>query len=277
VVPPVTREDAPEEAHPAHMLHDGPHSVIYRDAGAGTVTKVYRDAPHRTPQEAAEVEFARMQRYHRALSSADGVLCPRPVARGERDGRWYLRMEEVPGTALLQLMHDRTRPPPRAVARHIACALEVYAEAFDEPHYGLKPQDILVDTASGRVAVLDFEPCSKPSYLSGTGNELHPAAASAAILLGLALHLAAAPHQLRTPRAARWLVEVAAETVDQTEVAQPEEVRDVVRAIYRKRYEKGGKLHRQLWYQLRWVDLAGPFARRLGDGHRERGHPEAPR
>jgi hypothetical protein len=251
------------ETHAGTTLHDGPHSVIYRDPGAGTVTKIYRDATHRTPREAAEVEFACMQRYHAALSDAVGVTCPRPLARGERDGRWYLQMEEVAGTSLLELMLERERPAPREVARRIARALEVYAEVFDEPHYGLKPQDVLVDAASGRVAVLDFEPCSKPSYLGGIGDGARPAEASAAILLGLTLHLAAAPHQLRSRRAARWLVAVAAATVVQTRVDHPHEVRELVRAIYRKRYEKGGRLHRQLWYRLRWLDVARPVMGRL--------------
>jgi serine/threonine protein kinase len=248
-------------------LHVGPHSVVRRGDTPGTIVKVYRETALRVSRDAAEIEFGRLRRLYGALAEVDGAVCPRPLGWGEQeDGQWYLAMEEVDGTSLLGLMRRRDRPEPRQVARGLVRALRGYAAVFGEPHFGIKPKDVLVDAATGDVVILDFEPCTKARYLEGVGEGACPAASSAAMLLGLTLHLAAAPHALQQPRANRWLVAVAEEAVAGAGGHRAGELRDVVRAVYRHRYERGEQRWRPAWYRMRWQALGRPALHRAGIG-----------
>jgi hypothetical protein len=251
------------------QLHVGPKSVVHLEPESGVVTKTYLASAYRTPREAAATEFARMTRLHGALSSVDGVSCPRPLDWGRQDDAWVLRMELLAGTSVLELMRLRDRPAPTALAPGIARALEVYGEVFAEPHFGLNLQDVFFDAESGEVGILDFEPCSRSFYLADAVEGVAPAVASAAIYLGLSLHLASSPHMLGNRAGARWLVDVAAETAREVAITRPEEFRALLRTVYRRRYEKGSVRWRRVWYRLRWADVGRPALRRavVRDGH----------
>jgi serine/threonine protein kinase len=243
--------------HAGELLREGPRSEVWRGLEPGTIIKVYRDRGGRPPRTRAELEFTRLQHLHPALDQVEGVMCPRPITWGTRHGRHYLVMEEVPGVDLLALARRRVRPDPAGIGAPLARALMIYCEVVGEPHFGLKPADVLLDAATGVLVLLDFETEAKGrvSVAAGAGRA---AAQSAGILLSRTLHLAAAPSTLHRRRETRWLVQAALSCARAFSETERQHVVQAVRQTYDYQTRLHGRWWRRPWYRLRWLDVAKP-------------------
>jgi eukaryotic-like serine/threonine-protein kinase len=77
---------------------------------------------------------------------------------GEAEGIKFITMEFVEGEDLAAILHQRTKLPPReavAIIEQVCRALEA-AHNVGVIHRDLKPQNIMWETASGRILVMDF-------------------------------------------------------------------------------------------------------------------------
>ena len=77
---------------------------------------------------------------------------------GEAEGIKFITMEFVEGEDLASILHQRTKLPPReavAIIEQVCRALEA-AHNVGVIHRDLKPQNIMWETASGRILVMDF-------------------------------------------------------------------------------------------------------------------------
>jgi eukaryotic-like serine/threonine-protein kinase len=77
---------------------------------------------------------------------------------GEADGIKFITMEFVEGEDLAAILHKRTKLPPReavALIEQVCRALEA-AHNVGVIHRDLKPQNIMWETGTGRILVMDF-------------------------------------------------------------------------------------------------------------------------
>jgi eukaryotic-like serine/threonine-protein kinase len=77
---------------------------------------------------------------------------------GEAEGMKFITMEFVEGEDLAAILHQRTKLPPReavAIVEQVCRALEA-AHNVGVIHRDLKPQNIMWETSSGRILVMDF-------------------------------------------------------------------------------------------------------------------------
>src|ERR1700722_10119576 len=77
---------------------------------------------------------------------------------GEADGIKFITMEYVEGEDLAAILHKRGKLPPReavALIEQVCRALEA-AHAVGVIHRDLKPQNIMWETGTGRILVMDF-------------------------------------------------------------------------------------------------------------------------
>src|ERR1700761_5857791 len=77
---------------------------------------------------------------------------------GEAEGIKFITMEFVEGEDLAAILHQRTKLPPReavAIIEQVCRALEA-AHNVGVIHRDLKPQNIMWETGSGRILVMDF-------------------------------------------------------------------------------------------------------------------------
>ena len=77
---------------------------------------------------------------------------------GEAEGIKFITMEYVEGEDLAAIIHQRTKLPPReavAIIEQVCRALEA-AHNVGVIHRDLKPQNIMWETGSGRILVMDF-------------------------------------------------------------------------------------------------------------------------
>ncbi len=77
---------------------------------------------------------------------------------GEAEGIKFITMEFVEGEDLASILHQRTKLPPReavAIIEQVCRALEA-AHNVGVIHRDLKPQNIMWETSSGRILVMDF-------------------------------------------------------------------------------------------------------------------------
>ena len=106
------------------------------------------------------------------------VACP-------DDGLPYLVMEYVLGSTLAQLIDSPERPEPRAIATWIAEVADALdaAHAAGLVHRDVKPNNILIEKATGRAKITDFglartdtapSSLSREGFLAGTPTYMSP-------------------------------------------------------------------------------------------------------
>lgn len=101
------------------------------------------------------------QRFLREARTAARLSHPNivPILHADEAGAFaYFTMPFVDGETLAERVHSRGRPPAREVVRllrEVAWAL-AYAHAHGVVHRDVKPENILVERATGRVLVSDF-------------------------------------------------------------------------------------------------------------------------
>jgi eukaryotic-like serine/threonine-protein kinase len=140
--------------------------VIEGSLGRGGMGHVYR-ARDRSLDEVVALKTlgvestpASTARFRNEVKLARRVT-HRNVARvfdlGEHEGNLYLTMEYVEGTTLRDLMRKGRLPIARVVRVALdLCAGLSAAHASGVVHRDLKPTNVLVETASGRVVMVDF-------------------------------------------------------------------------------------------------------------------------
>ena len=77
---------------------------------------------------------------------------------GEAEGIKFITMEYVEGEDLAHILHQRTKLPPHEAVIVIEQVCRALAAAHNVGviHRDLKPQNIMWETASGRILVMDF-------------------------------------------------------------------------------------------------------------------------
>ncbi|HUQ51256.1 MAG TPA: serine/threonine-protein kinase, partial [Gammaproteobacteria bacterium] len=133
------------------------YEAIDSDSGAHVAIKTLRDV---TPDG-----LYRLKREFRLLQGVEHPNVCQIYELFEHDGRWFITMELVDGTSLLEYMRGDEERLRDAMAQ-LALALCAVHEA-ELVHRDLKPSNVLV-TDEGRVVLLDF------GFVEDTAKEASP-------------------------------------------------------------------------------------------------------
>jgi serine/threonine protein kinase len=145
------------------------HYEIEAEVGRGGMAVVYRARDVRLRRRVAlkvlppELAFRESvkRRFLREAEMAAGLAHPHIVpiyAVDEGDGLVWIAMGLVEGESLAERLHREPRPPVevvRRVLREVCEALE-YAHREGVVHRDIKPDNILIETSTGRAMVTDF-------------------------------------------------------------------------------------------------------------------------
>ena len=191
----------------ADTLRFGPYLLLDK-LGEGGMGVVYR-AWHGKARRVDAVKVIRPdrlssktvgRRFLREIKLTADLLHPnlvRAVGAGEVEGKWYLATECVRGADLGALVRHRGPLPPADACRAVADAAAAlgYIAGRGLVHRDVKPSNLVMEKATGRVKLLDF---GLSGGLRGAGPESVAATLTAAgVMLGTPDYMA--PEQASDP------------------------------------------------------------------------------
>jgi hypothetical protein len=243
-----------QPAHGKRVIGSGRHGTIELDLASMLVCKrLHDDADPAHLQR----EYSYLERFSLVLADVPSLSCPAPVAMSIAENSLWMTYCE--GFRVDHLLEDSSCEIDQDI-NYIACLAEFglfrFTEEFSEPLYSLGPQNMLYDTMSRTLSLIDFTSAREFDLADPTRHQYE---ISLGCFMGISIYRTLRPATVRNRTYAERNDRITRALLERAMQRRNLEL-DVVRAVSAESFRRlgsPGSLTRRTWYRT----LVKPFFR----------------